>query len=430
MANTHREEPDSHANHQDIRLDHLANSSMINVSERPIDEWDVTDTAQSLMEFERASVHMTREEYAEHGHSDAAIAAFWAQHEERALARHRILHNQNDPDVNQDSRSTRTRLLDSQFGSDGNQYNPYAPHTSEEYMLQEIEAGRMDPEMTDIPRNPSNPVQPPLSRNGPSPRLAHFPAGGNISWRAPGHHPLDRQDLNGRGVSADISDSLEESWLQHPYESSTAAEDLGEEEYPDVYPAMLPYLDAGGTTAGSHSRYTTPDPVLPNQESPIGTRGPLTSPLDPSILNEMLTSASSRQLHPASMGRERKRLAKPSLVVKLKTDFMQKSSQASVSSRRGRSDASSSSESSSTPQTTQNSRPFNLRSGGSVGMSSANARTRAGWEPHSERRLTRRVENGQSSQRKRRRDAVSPKEVDTDGATTPTTSLPRGKQKP
>lgn len=426
MANTNREGPNGHANHQDIRLARLAESSMINVSERSIDEWDVADTAQRLIEFDdEPRAHMSPEEYAE---SDARFAAFWVQHEERALGRCRALHNQNYSEVNQDSRNTRTRPSDSQFGSDGNQYNPYAPHTSEEYMLQEIEAGRMDPEMTDIPRNPSNIAQPPLSRNGPGLRLAHFHAGGNTSWMAPGHRPPYRQGLNGRGVSADVSDTHEESWLQHPYDSSTAAEDLVEEEYPDVYPAMLPYLDARGIPAGSHSRYgTTPNPVLPNQESPVGVRGPLTSPLDPSSLNEIFALGVPRQSHPASIGRERKRLAKPSLVVKLKTDFMQKSSQASVSIRRGRSDASWSSESSSAARTTQNSRPFNLRSEGSVGMNSANARTRAGWEPHAERRLTRRVEGVQSSQRKRRRDAVSPQEVDTEGPITPTASLPRGK---
>lgn len=424
MANAHRNGPNSHASPQDVRLARLADSSMVNISERLIDEWDVANTAQRLMELgDEGRAHMTPEEYAE---SDARFAAFWAQHEERSLARYRALHNQNDSDVNQDSRNMRARPLDSQFGSDGNQYNPYAPHTSEEYMLQEIEAGRMDPEMMDIPRIPSNPAQPPLSRNGPGPRLPQVHARGNVSWMAPGHRPRYRQGLNGHEVPVDTSDPYEASWLQHPYDGSTAAEDVGEEEYPDVYPAMLPYLDDGGSPAASHSRIiATPDPVFPNQESPVGIRGPLTSPLNLSRLNETFAIDVPQQSHPASIGRERKRLAKPSLVVKLKTDFMHKSSQAPVSTRRSRSDASWSSESSSAAQSNQTSRPFNLRSGGSVGMSSANARTRAGWEPQAERRLTRRAEAVQSSQRKRRRDAVSPQEVSIEGTTTPIASLPQ-----
>lgn len=425
MANAHCDGPNSRTNAQEIRIAHLADSRMVNLPERSIDQWEAADAAQRLIELdEEARAHMTSEEYSESG---ARFAAFWAQHEEKALARYRALHDRNDSSINQECTNRRTRPLDSRFGSDGNQYNPYAPHTSEEYMLQEIEAGRMDPEMMNIPRHPLIPARSPLSGNGPGPQLAHVQAGGHVSWLAPGYRSDHRQGLSGRGVPIDLSDPNEGVWFQHPYDGSTAAEGLSEKQFPNVYRAMLPYLDIGGSPAGSHSPYgTTPDPIFINQESSVGIQGPVTSSLDPPTLDDMFGLETPRQPHLASTGRERKRLPKPSLVVKLKTDSAQKSSQAPVSTRRGRSDASSSSESSSAMHTTKTSRPLNLRSGGSVVMSSANTRTRTGWDPQAIRRLTRKADALQSSHRKRRRDAVSPQDVSTTGTTSPTASLPQG----
>lgn len=428
MANAHCHGLNSHPNAQDIRLARLPGSLMVNLPQRSNDEWDAPGTAQRLIELDdEARAHMTSEEYSE---SNARFIAFLAQHEERALARYRILHNRNDSDVNQESRNMRARPLDSRFGSDGNQYNPYAPHTSEEYMLQEIEAGRMDPEIMDIPQHPSNPAQSPLSGNGLGPPLAPVQAGDHVSWMAPGHRPRYMQGLNGPREPVDLSDPHEASWFQHPYDGSTAAENLGEEEHHGVYPTMLPYLDTEGSPAGSDSPYGTAlDPVFPDQGSPFGIQGPLTSSLEPPSLNEMVALGVPRQPHSASTARERKRPAKPSLVVKLKTDSVKKSSQAPVPLSRGRSDASSSSESSYTAAAAQNSRTFNQRSRGSAGLSSTNPRTRAGWDPQAVRRLTRRAEAIQSSHRKRRRDAVSPQDVSTEGTTIPNASLPRGNQR-
>lgn len=420
MANAHCGGPNNHPNTQDVRLARLADSRTVNVPERSIDEWEAADTAQRLIELDdEARAHMTLEEYAE---STARVAAVWAQHEVRALARYRASRNQIDSDVNQESPNVLNRPLDSQFGSDGNQYNPYSPHTSEEYMLQEIEAGRMDPEMMVIPQHPANRARSSLSGNGPSAPLAHVHASGHTSWMGPGHRSRFRQ-----GLDLDLSDPPEASWFQHPSDGSTAVEELGEEEYPNVYPVMLPYLDIGRSPAGSQSPHgIAPDRVFPDQESALGIQGSLTSSLDPASLNEILALGVPRQPHPLSARRERKRLGKPSLVVKLKTDSAQNSSQAPVSLRRGRSDASSSSESSSATQITQISRPFNLRSRGSVGMSSTNVRTRAGWDPQAVRRLTRRAEAIQNSHRKRRRDAVSPQDFSTEGTITPTAGLRQG----
>lgn len=416
MADAHCGGPNTHSIAQDTRLARLADVPMVNIPERSTDEWEVADIAQRLRELDdEVGAHMTDEEYSE------TISAILAQHEERTLARYRALHHRTDSDVDQESTRMRPRPLDSQFGSDGNQYNPYAPHTSEEYMLQEIEAGRMDPEMMDIPGRPSNSAQSPLSGNGPGPRLAHLQAGGHVSWISSGYSHRLRQGLNGPGIPVDLSDPHEASWFQRPYDGSATAEDLGEEEYPELYPDMLPYLDIGGSPAGSHIPYgAAPDPHFPNQESPF------VSSYGPPNLNEIIALGVPRQQRPASAGRERKRLAKPSLVVKLKTDSAQRSSQTPASLRRAKSDASSSSESSVT-RTSQPSRPFNLRSRGSVGMSPTKARTRAGWDTQAGRRLTRRAENIQSSHRKRRRDAVSPQNSSsTESTATPTAGLPEG----
>lgn len=411
---------------QHTRVAPLADSTIVELAERSIDEWEAADTAQRLIELDdEARAHMTPEEYSE---STARIVAFLSQHEARNFAQCRALQNRNDSDVNQESTNMRTRPLDSQFGSDGNQYNPYAPHTSEEYMLQEIEAGRMDPEMMGTPRHPLDPADSPFSGNRPGSSLSQVHADGHVSWMAPGHRLRSRQGLNGPGVPVVLSDPHGASWFQPFHNGGMADEDMDEEVYPDVYRAMLPYLDFSESSAGSHSPYgTSPDPVFTNQESPFGFQGPLTSSPDPPRLNDILASGDPRQPYPASTGRERKRLAKPSLVVKLKTDSAQISSQAPVSHSRGKSDASSSSESSSAVQTAQNLRPFNLKSQGSVGMSSTNARTRAGWDPQPVRRLTRGAEDIQSPHRKRRRDAVSPQELSTEDTTPPTTGLPQGK---
>lgn len=406
MANTYRGRPDSHPNAEDIRLARLAEPPAANFPERSIDEWDAADTVQRLLELDdEARAHMTPEEYSE---SNARFDAALALHEERALARYPALHNRTDSGVNEESTDIRARPLDSQFGSDGNQYNPYAPHTSEEFLLQEIKAGRMDPLMMNTPQHPSNGAQSPLSGHGPGPSLARANAEGHALWMPPGHRPTSRQGVHSPGVPVNLSDPNGASWFQHPYDGSTDAEDLDEEECAIVYPAMLPHLDTGGSLGRSHSPYyITPDPALPNQERPFSAQRPLNSSLVSPSLNEILALGVPRQSSPASTGRERKRLAKPSLVVKLKTDSAQNASQAPASLRRGRSDASSSSESSSAAPSTQNLHPFNLRSRVSAGMGSANAMSRAGWEPHPVRRQTRRAEAIQSSHRKRRRDAAS-----------------------
>ena len=426
MANAQPGGLNNHPDAQDTSLAPLADSTSLELAERSIDEWDAADTARRLIELDHeARAHLTPEEYAE---SNARIVALLSQLEARAFAQSRTLHNRNVPDVNQESTNMRTRPLDSQFGSDGNQYNPYAPHTSEEYMLQEIEAGRMDPEMLNIPQHPSIPAHSPLSRNRPGPPLSQVHADGHASWMAPRHRLRSRLGLNGPGVPVDLSDPHGASWFQHFQDGRMADEEMDEELYPDVYRAMLPYLEFSESSAGSHSPYgTSPDPVFNNLESPFGFQGPLTSSPDPPSLNDVLASGGPRQPYPASTGRERKRLVKPSLAVKLKTDSAQISSQAPVSLRRGKSDASSSSESSSAVQTAPNLRPFNPRSRESVGMGSTNTRTRAGWDPQAVRRLTRRAEAIQSPHRKRRRDAVSPQELSTEDTTQPTTGLPQGK---
>lgn len=395
-----------------------ADSPAVNISESSNDGWNAADPAQRLIDLDdEARARMTPDELSE---SNARVAAFWAQHEERALARYRSLDNQNDLDAGQGSSNMRTRPLDSQFGSDGNQYNPYAPHTSEEYMVQEIAAGRMVPEVLDIPRQPSDPAQSPLPGNDPVPPLARVHASGQSSWMAPAHRPPYRQSLTARGMHFDVSDPHDEPWFQNPLAASTAAEDQGEDEHADVYPALLPYFDLEEARNGSHSPHVTaPNLVSPNQEGRLGIPGPLASTLDRPSLNETFAIGAPRQQHSASTGRERKRLAKPSLVVKLKTPSTRKSSQASASLRRGRPDAPSPSDSSSAAHITQNSRPSKLRSQGSPGSSSANTRTGAGWGPQAVRRLTRRAEAIQSSQRKRRRDAVSPQDVTLEGTTTP-----------
>lgn len=415
MAHAHYGGFSGHANAQDNRLTRGADSPAVNISESSNDGWNAADPAQRLIDLDdEARARMTPEELSE---SNARVAAFWAQHEERALARHRSLDNHNDLDASQGSANMRTRPLDSQFGSDGNQYNPYAPHTSEEYMVQEIAAGRMDPEVLDIPRQPSDPAQSPLPGNDPVPPLARVHASGQSSWMAPAHRPPYRQSLTARGMDFDVSDPHDDSWFQHPLAASTAVEDPGEDEHADVYPALLPYFDLEDARNGSHSPHVTaPNLVSPNQEGRLGIPGPLTSTLD-----------RPRQRHSALTGRQRKRLAKPSLVVKLKTPSTRKSSQASASLRRGRPDAPSPSDSSSAAHITQNLRPSKLRSQGSSGLSSANIRTGAGWESQAVPRLTRRAEAIQSSQRKRRRDAVSPQDVTLEGTTTPNPGLSQSK---
>ena len=421
MANAYCDGPNSHGNAQDDRLLHVVDPAAVNYLEGPVDEWDTTDGDERLIELDEAGAHMTPEQCSE---SNARFAAFCFQ-QERAVTRYRALHNQSDSDDSQGSANMRTRPLNSHFGSDGHQYNPYAPHTSEEYMLQEIEAGRMDPEMMDMPRRLPDPAQSPLLGNGSAPPLARIHAEGQPSWMAPGHRPPDRQSSNDRGVPRDVSDPHEASWFRHPYAGRTAVEDLSDEEYTSIYPA---YLEVRESPSNPNSPNISPYPSLSNQDSRVSIPGPVTSSRDPPTLNESFVIGIPRQRHPAPIGRERKRLAQPSLVVKLKIHSPQKSLQASVPPKRGRLDAPSSSEAPSAAHVTQNARPFNLRSQGSVGLSSANAKTRVGWDPHAVRRLTRRAEAIQSSQRKRRRDAVSPQEVSAGGTTTPSAGLPQGKQ--
>ena len=319
-----------------------------------------------------------------------------------------------------------TRPLNSQYGSDGNQYNPYAPHTSEEYILQEIEAGRMDPEMMGIPRQLSDPTQASLLRNGAASPLAHSHPDGQSSWMVPGHRPPYRQGLTGRGYPYDSSGSQEASWSRHPYAGSASVENFGEEEGSKIDPALIPYLKNRDSPSISKSAHDKPYPSLPKTETPLRIQRPMTSTRDHPALSETFVVGVPLQPNSVSTGRGRKRLAKPSLVVKLKIHFPQKNLQASVSPRRNRLDASPSSESCSAAQVTQNPRASNLRSQGP--LSSINSKTRAGWDPQAMRRLTRRTEASQSSQRKRRRDAVSTQDVSTEG-TPLTVALPQGKLK-
>lgn len=421
MAYTPRSGPDGHSNAENIRPSRLADPSAENIPETSIDEWDAADTVQRLLALDdEARTYMTPEEYSE---SNARFEAVLAQHEERALARYRALRTQRNMDVNGESTDTRGRPLDSQFGSDGNQYNPYAPHTSEEFLLQELRAGRIDPEMMPLLQHPSIAAQPPLSGDGPGPSLAAADVEGHVPWMPPGHRSPFRQDVNSPGVPINLSDPHRASWFPHFYDGSTAAEDLDEEESTVVYPAMLPYPNVRGSPSRSHNLYNMiTDPVLPSQESPFGAQRPLHSSLGAPILNEILALGALPQSSPASNGRERKRLARPSLVVKLKTNSAQSSSQAPASLRRGRSDASSSSDASSAAHSTQTLHPFNVRSRGSAGLSPTNAMPRAGWEYHPVRRITRRAEAIQSSHRKRRRDAASLQDL------APVAGLPQGKK--
>ena len=421
MTNAHGDVPNSHANVPDNWLPHVADAPVTDLPERSVDEWEAADSAQRLIQLNEARPHVTPEQRSE---PNAGYAAFCALQDERTLTRYPSLHNQNDADVSQGSAHVRTRPLNSQYGSDGNQYNPYAPHTSEEYMLQEIEAGRMDPEIMGIPRQLSDPTQAPLLRSGAASPLSHSHPDGQSSWMVPGHRTPYRQGLTGRGHPYDSSDSHEASWSRHPYAGSTSVEEFREEEGSNINSAPIPHPKTRDSPAMSKSSHYTPYPSLPSKDNPLRIQGPMTSTRDHPALSETFVVGVPLQPNSASTGRGRKRLAKPSLVVKLKTHFPQKTLQAPVSPRRNRLDAPSSSESSSAAQVTQNPRPSNLRSQGP--LSSTNAKTRAGWDPQAVRRLTRRTEASQSSQRKRRRDAVSAQDVSTEG-TAPTAALPQGK---
>lgn len=263
--------------------------------------------------------------------------------------------------------------------------------------------------MIDISQQPSSPAQSPLPGNGHASPLVQVPTGRHGPWMALDHRSPHRHPLYGRGMHLELSNTHESSWL---YGDSTASEDLGEDEHADFYPTHPQLLENEEFSTGSHSPHVPiQDPSLFNHETLF------TPSLDPPRLNETLSIPVPRQPHSASTGRERKRLAKPSLVVKLKTP-----TQGS-----GRRDPHPSGESSSAAQIAQNSHPFDLRTQGSVALSSANTRTRGGWEPHAGRRLTRRAEAIQSSQRKRRRDAVSPQDGGIEGTTTPSAGLPQGK---
>ena len=387
MVNAHRTGPDSHSNARDIRLARLAESRITNISERSIDEWEAADTAERITQLhDRARAYMIQVTGQENSQSTPESAYASAQPE--------MITNMPK------------RPLDRQFGSDGNQYNPYAPHTSEEYMLQEIEAGRMSPEMMDMSQRPRSP----LSGNGPDHSLTHTHAGSG-AWMASGHLSGHRTGSM-QGVNSDRSDPRDMSWLRYPYNSSIAAGELGVQEFPTH---VLPYSNFVRPIGRFPSIF---DSVLFGQEGSLDSQASLTS-LDPANLNEILALGVPRQSYPSSTGRERKRVGQPSLIVKLKTARAQETSRTPVSLRRGRSDASSSSETSSASQTPQISRPFNLRSRGSGGMSSTNARSHPGWDSQAVRRLTRRAEAIQSSHRKRRRDAASTQDVNTEGTMAP-----------
>lgn len=419
MANAHRAGPESHSNARDDRLARLAESRITNVSEKSIDEWEAADTAQRLTQLhDRARAYMNQLTGEENSESTPESAYTLAQ-QDMALARYRASRHRTDSVATQESTNMPNRPLDRQFGSDGNQYNPYAPHTSEEYMLQEIEAGRMHPEMMDMSQRPLNLPRPPLSGTDPDHSLTHTHAGGSgASWMASGHRTGSMQSVN-----YDLSDPRELSWFQHPYDGSTAAEGFGVPGFPTP---MLPYSNFVRSPASSQSIYgMSLDSVFSSQGSTLDSQASLTS-LDPANLNEILTSGVPRQSYPPLNGRERKRVGKPSLIVKLKTPCVQEPSQTSVSLRRGRSNASSSSETSSAAQTPQISRPFNLRSRENAGMNSTNARPRPGWDSQAVRRLTRRAEAIQSSHRKRRRDAASTQDANMEGTMVPMAAPTQG----
>ena len=409
---------------------------MSRYSERSIEEWDAIGAAQHLIELEEeARAHMTDLATSD---SNATFAAIWAQYEEK-LAQIRALHIQsNSSDSQAGASSRRTRPLDSQFGSDGNQYNPYAPHTSEEYMLQEVEAGRMDPEVMNMHPQPLSSTQSPVLGNGPASPFSHGNAGAQSSWIKHG--------MSSRALQPGVSDPREASWVPNGFYNSIAAEDTSEEENVHVYPGSLPSLiGIGGAPIGPRSPHATaPDSVLPPDQGNIfGPTLPFTS--SPSQ-NEKFATEVLQQPHSASTRRERKRLAKPSLVVKLKTPT-QKASQGHVSPRKGRRNTPLASQSSSVGQIAQNARPSNPRSQASVGMSiedataqsarPSNHRTHtsmgmsenviqgAGWDPRALRRLTRRTEAIQTSQRKRRRDSISPQDVAIEDPTPPTRGPPQ-----
>ena len=409
MANAHRAGPDSHSNARDIGLARLAESRITNVSERSINEWEAADNAPRLTQLHgRARAHMTQLPGDESSQSTPESAYASAQQELIALARHYSSLHRSDSVAAQESTSIPGRPLDRQFGSDGNQYNPYAPHTSEEYMLQEIEAGRMNPEMMDMSQRPRSP----LSGNGPDHSLNNI-HGGSRAWMASGHRTGSMQ-----GINFDRLDPRELSWFRYPY-NCAAVEELGVQEFPTH---LLPYSNLIRSLGGFPSIF---DSVLSAQEGTLDRQASPTS-LDPANLNETPTLGVPRQSYSSSTGRERKRVGEPSLIVKLKTARMQETSRTPVSLRRGRSDASSSSETSSAAQTPQISRPFNLRPRGSGGMNSSNARPHPGWDSQAVRRLTRRAEAIQSSHRKRRRDAASPKEAYAEGTMAPMAAPTQG----
>ena len=419
MASTHREGSNSHANTQGNRSTRGPDISVINRLERPVEEWDAADGAQRLMELRAARNHTTPEPYSE---SEARFIAFRAQKEQQALTQYHAL--QNDSNICHGSVQSRTRPLDSHFGSDGNQYNPYAPLSSGEYMLQEIEAGRMDPEMMDMPQNLSNSAQSPSPGNAPSQLLAHIYADGRSSWIAQGHGPPNRQTLNGRGLPHALIDPHEASWFRNPYTRSTSVDDLREAGYTDNDSAPHPYLNHRIPPSTSNNSYYTQYPLLPNHGNSLLNPGQVTSSRNQSTLSENCAAKVPQKPNLASTGRGKKRLAKPSLVVKLKTPSAQKTLQALASPKRSRADAPLSSESNSAAGITHSPRHFILRSKVSGGPSSTDAQSPAGWQPQAVQKPTRRAEAIQNSQRKRRRHAVSPQD---DVSTAPTAGLPQGK---
>lgn len=422
MTNVQRNGPNSHVDTPDNWLDHVADALIMDIPDRLVDEREAEDLARRLIQLAEAGPDVNPEQRLE---PNAGYTASGALQDERNLTQYPSSHNKNDADVSQGSAHMRPRPLNSQYGSDGNQYNPYAPHTSEEYILQEIEAGRMDPETMGIPQQQSDPTQAPLLRNGAASPLAYSHLDGQSSLMVPGHRPSYRQGFTGRGYPYGSSGSQEASWSRHPYAGSVSVEKFSEVGS-KIVPAPTPYFKNRDSPSMSKSSHDTSYPSSPNTENHFRIQRPTTSTRDHPAPSETLPVGVPLQPNSVPIGRGRKRLAKPSLVVKLKTQFPQKTLQASVSPRRNRVDASSSSESSSAAQVTQNPRPSNSRSQGP--LSSTNAKTRAGWDPQAVRRLTRRTEASQSSQRKRRRDAVSTQNVSTEG-TTLTVALPQGKLK-
>ena len=412
-------EPSNHTDAEDIGLAHV-DDLVSQLAEQSVDEWDAIRTARRLILDYEPRENVPADECYE---STARFAALWAQQEEIAFARYRALRNEAAARTDQGNVNTRARPADTQYGSDGNQYNPYAPHTSEEYVSQEIEAGRMDPEMMNVPHPRLNPVQSPLPGNGTAPRSAQVLADRHVPWVSSDHRLIYGRDMRSRRRQFGRSGPRDLSWSQSSYADSMITDSPGEEDHADSYPALLPQPDIEEPQIASNSPpNSAPGPDIRNLDNPYDFPEPLNPRLGRRRPNVTPIVEAPRHLPSALSGRQRRRLAKPSLVVKLKTPGL-RSRLAPLSPRRGRpgasssgdSSSSSSGDSSSAARITPDPRHINLRS-----------QAPAGSGPSTTRPRTRRAEVIQNSQRKRRRDDASLQGISIETAT-PTAGLSQGK---